>query len=200
MERGSTSAILVVLPVLSPGLKGTKMKRLLTLMLILVSPIVWGAPSLFETLDVYAVYNGSNIASQAFSDALGIMGIDHGGTNATTAANARISLGVDASGTLLVASGGTNLVVRCKVLSGVTAGAEGSSTPIAHGTTAEKIIAYHAKVEIAANIFLEPEYTRVAEYQFSIQHDDTNFNIQLAATNSGNILGKRVIITVWYVE
>lgn len=90
--------------------------------------------------------------------------------------------------------------IKMKVLTGTTGAAEGGNVTVAHGLTGAKIVSFTAKVEAAANQGFPPEYSRAPEYKFSCYHDATNFNVYLAATDSGNILSKPFVIVVWYVE
>ena len=96
--------------------------------------------------------------------------------------------------------GDSNTGLKCKVLTGTTAGTEGGFTNVAHGLTSSKIRQIHAVVYYAADSAVIPGHTRSAGYFFTVNFDGTNVLVGNDATNSENILSKTFYVTVWYVE
>jgi hypothetical protein len=96
--------------------------------------------------------------------------------------------------------GSGNSGLKCKVLSGTTAAAEGGVTTVAHGLTGDKIISITAVVRFASNTGVPPNYGAAAGYEYFVVHTATNAQIELHTTNSENILSKTFYVTIWYLE
>jgi len=101
--------------------------------------------------------------------------------------NGYTKLGEDATG------------IKMKVLTGTTASTEGGIISIPHsfGDSGD-VISWTCQVEYAPGGWRQPEYTHGTEFQYSCYLNGVNFQVELSATNSGNILSKMVRIVVWY--
>jgi len=98
-----------------------------------------------------------------------------------------------------VVLGAGNTALKCKVLTGTTAAAEGGTTAVAHGLTGNNILGWTVKVISTTDWGIAPITVHSNEYQYQVIHDATNFSLYLSDTNSGNILSKTFYIMVWYV-
>lgn len=92
------------------------------------------------------------------------------------------------------------LGLKCKIVSGTSAAAEGGVTTIAHNLTPGSIVAVTALMEFSSGQKVTPAYKGAAEYEYYLTQTTANVQIELSATNSGNLLSKLFYITIWYVE
>jgi hypothetical protein len=90
--------------------------------------------------------------------------------------------------------------IKMKVLTGTTAAAEGGTTSVAHGVDFTKIVGFTAHVYNSADAAIQSGYTGFAGLEFYPAMNASLMNIDLSATNSGNILSKPFVFTIWYVE
>jgi hypothetical protein len=92
---------------------------------------------------------------------------------------------------------GSNVQIKCKKLTGTTGAAEGNQTDVAHGLDSSKIIGMQCLVSVSSATNIPPAFP-IAEYQYSINFDATNFSVQLSATSSGSILSKGFVALIFY--
>jgi len=90
--------------------------------------------------------------------------------------------------------------IKMKKLTGTTASAQGDAVGVAHGLTASKIISTRLHIYGVAIGNCTDGFTAFPGYLANIYYDNTNFAIINAASNSGNILSKNYVLTVWYEE
>jgi hypothetical protein len=130
------------------------------------------------------------------------------GHDATGAGNNTVTIG-STSVTLtklngFVGIGQDSTPVKMKVLTGTTGAAEGDSALAPHVLTGPKIVSATCIVRHATNggIFPESADIGAAEYQYSLILDSggENFIVRNSGTNSGSILSKPFVITIWYQE
>ena len=85
---------------------------------------------------------------------------------------------------------GSDVAVKIKKLSGVTAAAQGNAMDIAHGIDGTKIIACNLIVNYAANTYLGPNYIDSPGYEINLVFSGSNISIRNKANNSVNVLSK----------
>jgi hypothetical protein len=97
---------------------------------------------------------------------------------------------------------GAGPAIKMKKLTGTTAAVEGGTTNIEHGLTVSKIISVTAQVtyNTGTGAFVQPGYNTAAEYQFFIDVGASTVVIELAATNSGQLLSKPITVFIIYEE
>ncbi len=93
-----------------------------------------------------------------------------------------------------------NPAIKLKTITGTTADAEGGGAYPAHGLTGAKIIGFTCVVRYSANTAVPPNITDMAGYQYHCFFDATNFDVELHATNSENILSKPFAVMIFYTE
>jgi hypothetical protein len=96
--------------------------------------------------------------------------------------------------------GSGNSGLKCKILTGTSAAAEGGAVNIAHGLTGDKIVGFTCKLTHVTNQAVPPHFVNAAGYDYELYHSDTNFTVYNHATSSENILSKPLTIMVWYIE
>jgi hypothetical protein len=89
--------------------------------------------------------------------------------------------------------------IKIKELTGTTANSQGADAIVAHGLTSSKIRWFGLKIEYQTNSGI-PENHPVSGFQSAVLHDATNFYVTNISANSGSILSKPFIITIFYVE
>jgi hypothetical protein len=99
------------------------------------------------------------------------------------------------------AFGSGNTGLKCKLITGTTAGAEGGGTSVAHGLTLSKIVSYSGCIQVSStlSVVIGGTASVFPEYASYIGLDNTNITVNNDATSSGNILSKTFYITVWYI-
>jgi hypothetical protein len=85
---------------------------------------------------------------------------------------------------------GSDVAIKVKELSGMTAAAQGSAIDIAHGIDGTKIRACNLIVNYTANAYMGPNYTDTPGYEVSVIFSNNGINIKNKAGNSVNILPK----------
>ncbi|WP_341224519.1 hypothetical protein [uncultured Arcticibacterium sp.] len=90
--------------------------------------------------------------------------------------------------------------IKMKRLTGTTASTEGTTSYIAHGLGANRILAVDVHVNYATNTYVPENHLEHSNYQFSYIHDNVNIRIYTKAGNSANILSKPVVVLVTYEE
>ncbi len=103
-------------------------------------------------------------------------------------------------------TGYTNLgsaapAIKQKKVTGTTGAAEGNLTSIAHGLTMSKILGYQVLIDRnTSSNKIPPNFTSVGEHEYDAFIDATDIKIQLAATNSGNLLSRPITVLITYEE
>lgn len=162
--------------------------------------------------------NGAQVATIS-STGLGLstpLSLVNGGTGATTASAGLAALGgASLNGSSTVNFAAKNLTItgfstlgdlgtgfKMKILATNTSSIEGGQIAIPHNLTSSKIIAVTAQVKydtVNSNwVMSECQYS--IELQFSLLVTASSVIIQNHATNSGSILSKPVVISIWYTE
>jgi hypothetical protein len=93
--------------------------------------------------------------------------------------------------------GDNNTGLKCKVLTGTTAAAQGGVATVAHGLTGSKIVSTSGVIRYAASATV-PIGTSQANYQTFIATDSANFTITNAPGNSLGILSVPFEMMIWY--
>jgi len=81
-----------------------------------------------------------------------------------------------------------------------TAGAEGSSVDISHGLTLSKIIGFQVFITADNSYKIPPEFSSIADYNYSVFVKTSDVEVRLAAADSANINGNAVTVLITYEE
>jgi hypothetical protein len=100
------------------------------------------------------------------------------------------------------ALGQGNSGLKCKLLTGTTAGSEGTGTSVAHGLTLSKIVSVSGVIQVSASLSISIGWPVGvgAGYESSIAMDETNLTVNNSAASSENILSKTFYVTVCYIQ
>lgn len=91
--------------------------------------------------------------------------------------------------------------LRCKKLTGTTAGSEGFNTAIAHGLNQSKVISVTVHVWDSFNgAWIPHGYTLATEREFHWRLSASDINVSNSNTNSGAILNAAIRVLIWYEE
>jgi hypothetical protein len=93
--------------------------------------------------------------------------------------------------------GDNNTALKCKVITGTTAAAQGGVVSVAHGLTGSKIVNVSGVIRYATNATL-PINSGQPGFQSYVATDATNFTITNAASNSSGILSVAFEVLIWY--
>ena len=85
-----------------------------------------------------------------------------------------------------------------KVITGVTAAAEGGLTLVPHGIVRENIASWVSTVTHTPQGGVAQAHASPPGFQFQASLDDTNAILRLHATNSENLLSKPFTFLIWY--
>ena len=111
-------------------------------------------------------------------------------------------LAVDNTFTGFTKLGSDAPAIKCKKITGNTAGSEGFGATVAHGLTLSKILGFQVTVQATSPTTVTtkyaPNYNLFAGYEFHAEMGSADVRISNSATNSENVLNKPFTALIWY--
>ncbi|KKN31151.1 hypothetical protein LCGC14_0826600, partial [marine sediment metagenome] len=95
--------------------------------------------------------------------------------------------------------GSTAPAIKMKKLTG-TAPAEGAVVNLSHGLTLSKIIGFQVFITADNSYKIPPEFSSIADYNYSVFVKTSDVEVRLAAADSANINGNAVTVLITYEE
>ena len=149
-----------------------------------------------------------NVSGNIVTSGYGAMsnGLHIGSTTAPAAGNVEVD-GYIKMGSAIPA--GTNATyasvpaIRTLKLTGTTGGVEGFDVGITHGLTLSKIISVTVMIDhdpSAAEIFIPPGYRVISESEYGWFLTSSDLRIIGTISNSGNLLSKKIVVTILYEQ